>query len=104
LVTERIIRRLNAQHITTDKLDATTRDVIGEYARFRLPYIWDTGKAAIADGTQGINSPMWHIFYRILILSQIWVYPLDSQRTQIFKGRLIVPIRLSRLTNCLPKR
>ncbi len=52
LVTERVIRRLNVQHITTDKLDAAIRDVIDEYARFRLPYTWGTGKAAIADGTQ----------------------------------------------------
>jgi TnpA family transposase len=51
VATERVIGRLNAQHITTDKLDAAIRDVINEYARFRLPFIWGSGKAAIADGT-----------------------------------------------------
>lgn len=51
LATERVIGRINAQHITTDKLDAAIRDLINEYARFHLPFIWGTGKAAIADGT-----------------------------------------------------
>lgn len=51
LATERVIGRLNAQHITTDKLDAAIRDVINEYARFRLPFIWGSGKTAVADGT-----------------------------------------------------
>lgn len=51
LVTERVIGRLNTQHITTDKLDAAIRDVINEYARFCLPFIWGSGKAAVADGT-----------------------------------------------------
>jgi TnpA family transposase len=51
LVTERIIGRLNAQHITADKLDAASRDLIAEYARFRLPFIWGSGQTAIADGT-----------------------------------------------------
>jgi len=51
LASERVIGRINAQHITTGKLDAAIRDVINEYARFRLPFIWGSGKAAIADGT-----------------------------------------------------
>ena len=50
-VTERMIGRINGQHITTDKLDTAIRDVINEYARFRLPFIWGSGKSAIADGT-----------------------------------------------------
>jgi TnpA family transposase len=52
LASERTIGRINAQHITTAKLDAGIRDVINEYARFSLPFIWGSGKAAIADGTQ----------------------------------------------------
>jgi TnpA family transposase len=51
LATERVIGRINGQHITTDKLDAAMRDLINEYARFHLPFLWGTGKAAIADGT-----------------------------------------------------
>jgi TnpA family transposase len=51
LATERVIGRLNAQHITADKLDAAIRDLIAEYARFRLPFIWGSGQTAIADGT-----------------------------------------------------
>ena len=45
------LRRLNAQHITTAKLDAALRDVVNEYTRFELPFLWGSGQAAIADGT-----------------------------------------------------
>ena len=45
------LRRLNAQHITTEKLEAALRDVINEYTRFELPFFWGSGHAAIADGT-----------------------------------------------------
>jgi TnpA family transposase len=51
LATARVIGRLNAQHVTTDHLDAGIRDIINEYARFRLPFLWGSGEAAIADGT-----------------------------------------------------
>ncbi len=51
LATERVIGRLNAQHITAEKLDAALRDLIAEYARFRLPFLWGSGQSAIADGT-----------------------------------------------------
>jgi TnpA family transposase len=51
LATERVIGRINTQHITADKLDAAIRDLIAEYARFRLPFIWGSGQSAIADGT-----------------------------------------------------
>ena len=46
-----VLRRLNAQHITTSKLEAALRDVIAEYTRFELPFLWGSGQAAIADGT-----------------------------------------------------
>jgi len=45
------LRRLNAQHITTAKLEAALRDVINEYTRFELPFFLGSGQAAIADGT-----------------------------------------------------
>ncbi len=45
------IRRTNAQHITTSKLEAAMVDVIGQYARFPLPRHWGSGRAATADGT-----------------------------------------------------
>jgi len=45
------LRRLNAQHITTAKLEAALRDVINDYTRFELPFFWGSGQAAIADGT-----------------------------------------------------
>jgi len=45
------LRRLNAQHITTAKLEAALRDVINAYTRFELPFFWGSGHAAIADGT-----------------------------------------------------
>jgi hypothetical protein len=51
LATERVISRINAQHITAEKLDAAIRDLIAEYARFPLPFVWGSGHSAIADGT-----------------------------------------------------
>ena len=45
------LRRLNAQHITAEKLAAALRDVINAYTRFELPFFWGSGHAAIADGT-----------------------------------------------------
>jgi Tn3 transposase DDE domain len=49
------LRRLNAQHITTAKLDAALRDVVNEYTRFELPFLWGSGQAAIAGGTHVTN-------------------------------------------------
>jgi TnpA family transposase len=51
LVSRHILRRINAQHITAAKLEAALRDIIGEYTRFELPFLWGSGQAAIADGT-----------------------------------------------------
>lgn len=45
------LRRINAQHVTTSRLEAALRDIIAEYTRFELPFFWGTGRAAIADGT-----------------------------------------------------
>jgi Tn3 transposase DDE domain len=45
------LRRLNAQHITTAKLEAALRDVVNAYTRFELPFLWGSGQAAIAEGT-----------------------------------------------------
>jgi TnpA family transposase len=46
-----LLKRINDQHITTTKLEASLRDVIEEYTRFELPFLWGSGQAAIADGT-----------------------------------------------------
>jgi TnpA family transposase len=51
IATAQALRRINAQHINADKLEAAMVDVIGQYVRFRLPRHWGTGRAAIADGT-----------------------------------------------------
>jgi TnpA family transposase len=45
------LRRINAQHVNADKLEAAMVDVIGQYVRFQLPRHWGSGRAAIADGT-----------------------------------------------------
>jgi TnpA family transposase len=45
------MRRINAQHITTPKLEAAINDIITEYACFELPRLWGARKVAIADGT-----------------------------------------------------
>jgi TnpA family transposase len=51
LISRQILSRINHQHITATKLEASLRDVIEEYTRFELPFFWGTGQAAIADGT-----------------------------------------------------
>jgi TnpA family transposase len=51
IATAQALRRINAQHITADKLEAAMVDVIGQYVRFQLPRHWGSGRAAIADGT-----------------------------------------------------
>lgn len=51
-LTQRVLSRINNQHISTEKLEAALQDVINEYIRFELPYLWGTGESAIADGTQ----------------------------------------------------
>jgi TnpA family transposase len=50
-VTAPALRRINAQHINVDKLDAAMVDVINQYVRFPLPRHWGGGRTAIADGT-----------------------------------------------------
>jgi TnpA family transposase len=45
------LRRINAQHIDTSKIESATTDLINAYARFALPRLWGAGRAAIADGT-----------------------------------------------------
>jgi TnpA family transposase len=45
------MRRINAQQINTDKIEAAMADVINEYTRFPLPGYWGDGRTAIADGT-----------------------------------------------------
>ena len=51
IATAQALRRINAQHINADKLEAAMVDVIDQYARFPLPRHWGAGRAAIADGT-----------------------------------------------------
>jgi hypothetical protein len=45
------LRRINAQHVTVEKLEAASADIIREYARFELPKLWGKSNVAIADGT-----------------------------------------------------
>jgi TnpA family transposase len=51
LINRQSLRRINAQHITSAKLEAALRDVVNDYTRFELPFLWGSGQAAIADGT-----------------------------------------------------
>ena len=46
-----VLRRINAQHVNANKLEAAMVDVINQYVRFPLPGHWGSGQAAIADGT-----------------------------------------------------
>ena len=51
-VTDRILKRINVQHISPEQLDRAVRDTINQYTRFDLPRFWGTGQTAAADGTQ----------------------------------------------------
>ncbi|MEE9359202.1 MAG: Tn3 family transposase [Hyphomicrobium sp.] len=51
LVTRQALRRINASHITSEKLEAATVDIVNAYTRFSLPKLWGAGMTAIADGT-----------------------------------------------------
>jgi TnpA family transposase len=51
IATAQVLRRINAQHVNVDKLEAAMVDVINQYARFALPRHWGSDKTAIADGT-----------------------------------------------------
>ena len=51
LATAEALRRINAQHIDSAKIESATTDLINAYARFALPNVWGGGRAAIADGT-----------------------------------------------------
>jgi len=50
-VTARVLRRINLQHISLDRLDQAIRETINQYRRFDLPAFWGTGTTAAADGT-----------------------------------------------------
>ncbi|MFK7979257.1 MAG: Tn3 family transposase, partial [Saprospiraceae bacterium] len=50
-ITARILKRINHQHITPEKLQEASTDIINHYARFDLPFLWGTGKSSAADGT-----------------------------------------------------
>ena len=50
-ITSRILKRINNQHITPEKLQKASTDIINKYAQFDLPFQWGTGKSAAADGT-----------------------------------------------------
>jgi len=43
-LTARILRRINKQHIDSDKIDAAIRDIINNYNRWELTNYWGDGK------------------------------------------------------------
>ena len=50
-INRHLLRRINAQHVTVDKLEAASADIAREYVRFELPKLWGKPNVAIADGT-----------------------------------------------------
>jgi TnpA family transposase len=52
---------LNLHHMTEDRLDKATVQVINAYNKFRLPKYWGTGKSASADGTK------WNMYEQNLL-------------------------------------
>jgi hypothetical protein len=51
IATAQVLRRINAQHVNADKLEAAMVDLVEQYVRFALPRLWGSDKTAIADGT-----------------------------------------------------
>jgi len=51
-VTRHMLSFVNQRHITAQKLDAASRDIVNAYHRLGLPKIWGEGKIAAADGTK----------------------------------------------------
>lgn len=51
MINYQTLRRVNAGHVNTEKLEAALNDIINEYTRFELPKFWGEGQIAIADGT-----------------------------------------------------
>ena len=50
-LTPRILRRINKQHIDSQKLDAAIRDIINNYNNWDLTEYWGDGSDMIVDGT-----------------------------------------------------
>ena len=50
-LTPRILRRINKQHIDSQKLDAAIRDIINNYNNWDLTKYWGDGSDMIVDGT-----------------------------------------------------
>lgn len=50
-LTPRILRRINKQHIDSQKLDAAIRDIINNYNNWGLTEYWGDGSDMIVDGT-----------------------------------------------------
>src|SRR5579864_8933936 len=45
------IAHINHRHVTAEKLEAATRDIIDRFHRFTLPHYWGDEKRVAADGT-----------------------------------------------------
>ncbi len=52
LVTPHMLGFANRRHVTAQKLEAATRDIVNSYSRIQLPKLWGAGRAAAADGTK----------------------------------------------------
>jgi TnpA family transposase len=51
LITAPSLSLINRRHITGEKLDAASRDILDAYSQFQLPRYWGSGKTAAFDGT-----------------------------------------------------
>lgn len=50
-LSSRVLRRINKQHVDSQKIDAAIRDIINNYNRWDLPEFWGDGSEMIVDGT-----------------------------------------------------
>jgi len=51
LITAPTLSLINRRHITGEKLDAASRDILDAYSQFQLPRYWGSGTTAAFDGT-----------------------------------------------------
>jgi TnpA family transposase len=51
-ISSRMLAYVNRQHISTQQIEAATKDIINAYNRLELPKCWGTGRRAAADGSK----------------------------------------------------
>ena len=78
---------LNRRHVTSEKLDAATVDIINVYNRLTLPRLWGDGSAVGTDGTKFAlieNNPMAEYHFRYRDIGGVAYYHVADTYVAIF--------------------